>query len=728
MDKRSVKTFDLLFDMLSIQEPKLLKHKETCYTLFRTCQKWYASEGNQGVKRMKSILNFLVAKALGEKQPEALDFTKSTGGVPNLVIPLMEFCNISGRDTKAARRLAIVLSFVRFVDLFAGQPKDYDVNLQLDVINSNLSPEVDSIIYGTGKYQDAGYQKFLDQFCLKYKDHPVVQKFHAALSLSGLASPGIYIRHTKGPNGPLLENSHLDLIALHQHGSLIDDIYNLQAEILKEEKFSFSPSSELRRDYVLPDYNLVVKPTSVGKITLLPEKAGKVRLIAQPDYYTQKTLKPIHDYLANVLKSFERDYTFDQVSSHEVIRQWTEKGGYISSFDHSSCTDLFPFKFQLEIIRKFKSETLVESYHNVMVKREYDLKLPSGKTRKVSWKSGQPMGALSSWPLMAVSHHLLVHYAYWRSHGFILPKTMFSKYCILGDDIVINDKTTAECYLTLVRDMGMKVNLSKSHISEGEETLAEFAKVIVWKGHVIHIVKPAQLRAAINDWRLAVPVLLSYKSNKFFVAKIATVTRLIAKYFARGSKVLTYLLSVPSFLGGLDFRHGNYQSLVGIHAGPLNPIFCYIALKQSSIIRRQNEKARSICEASNMNPEIRKYLREHGKYLKYLEPYYVHKDVDINSAILSGLMETNQTLPYFEKDEMESPPWFDHSEDLKENISLWKKALAVSSRFYLQFDESMNWWRIKVAGDERTIHWMDEYSFQKIGSYILMKDLESRAK
>jgi len=46
------------------------------------------------------------------------------------------------------------------------------------------------------------------------------------------------------------------------------------------------------------------------------------------------------------------------------------------------------------------------------VGREYELKSPVYGNHTVSYAVGQPMGALSSWAMLAITHHLIVQVAY----------------------------------------------------------------------------------------------------------------------------------------------------------------------------------------------------------------------------------------------------------------------------------------------------------------------------
>jgi hypothetical protein len=84
------------------------------------------------------------------------------------------------------------------------------------------------------------------------------------------------------------------------------------------------------------------------------------------------------------------------------------------------------------------------------------------------------MGALSSWAMLAFTHHYIVHYAAWST--CVVPiGERFLQYAVLGDDIVIWNKTVAEKYITVMHSLGVGLGLAKSIISQGG-TGAEFAK------------------------------------------------------------------------------------------------------------------------------------------------------------------------------------------------------------------------------------------------------------
>lgn len=78
--------------------------------------------------------------------------------------------------------------------------------------------------------------------------------------------------------------------------------------------------------------------------------------------------------------------------------------------------------------------------------------------------AGQPLGYYSSWPLFALSHHLLV----------CRTGVIFTQYAVLGDDVVIADERVAGLYETGLKRLGVMISYQKSLISRTGS--AEFAK------------------------------------------------------------------------------------------------------------------------------------------------------------------------------------------------------------------------------------------------------------
>lgn len=70
------------------------------------------------------------------------------------------------------------------------------------------------------------------------------------------------------------------------------------------------------------------------------------------------------------------------------------------------------------------------------------------------FRTGQPLGLLSSWPIFAFYHHVLV----WSAAELVYPGRHFQDYCLLGDDIMICDKKVAKMYQELIHGLGVSIS------------------------------------------------------------------------------------------------------------------------------------------------------------------------------------------------------------------------------------------------------------------------------
>lgn len=95
----------------------------------------------------------------------------------------------------------------------------------------------------------------------------------------------------------------------------------------------------------------------------------------------------------------------------------------------------------------------------------------------VRYAVGQPMGALSSWAMLALTHHFIVQWAAYRK-GYAFGA--FTEYAVLGDDIVIANGDVAGAYLQLMKVLGVGIGIHKSLCSR--RGVLEFAKRYLVRG------------------------------------------------------------------------------------------------------------------------------------------------------------------------------------------------------------------------------------------------------
>lgn len=207
----------------------------------------------------------------------------------------------------------------------------------------------------------------------------------------------------------------------------------------------------------------------LGKLSYKEESAGKVRVFAMVDPWTQWVLQPLHKILFKILRRHPMDGTFDQLKPLKRI-PWGQTPIY--SFDLSAATDRLPISIQKGILSELFGKPFGDHWSNLLVGRGYQVSKPRvgskflfGSHPKEVWYSvGQPMGALSSWAMLAVTHHYIVQYCAWI-RGVTPVGTLFKQYAVLGDDIIIWNKPVADQYLKVMKLLGVEIGLAKSIIS-----------------------------------------------------------------------------------------------------------------------------------------------------------------------------------------------------------------------------------------------------------------------
>lgn len=218
----------------------------------------------------------------------------------------------------------------------------------------------------------------------------------------------------------------------------------------------------------------------MGRLGVVYDQAGKARIVAMANWWIQLCLKPLHERLFSFLRTLDTDGTFNQHAPIHRLLSLNNNSDSFSCFDLSSATDRLPIDFQADILdavtsglgQKWKTLLDFEWFY----KGEY-----------YKYAVGQPMGAYSSWAMLAVTHHVIVHKA-----ASLCGKSNFSSYAVLGDDIVIQDDKVSAEYLNLMKSLGVGINLSKTVVST---ELLEFAKRLRTRTHDISPVGPGAILA-----------------------------------------------------------------------------------------------------------------------------------------------------------------------------------------------------------------------------------------
>lgn len=216
--------------------------------------------------------------------------------------------------------------------------------------------------------------------------------------------------------------------------------------------------------------------SGLGKLAFLDEAAGKVRVVAMVDAITQSLFYPLHNWVFTLLRNIPQDGTFNQDAPIKLL---VEKGyKELYSYDLSSATDRLPLALQESLLGYIIGEEAARLWATLLVGREYSFHPRTAKKRNlgvtsVKYACGQPMGAYSSWAMLALTHHFIVQVAAWSINSNKL--TWFQEYAVLGDDVVIADQLVAREYFRIMTQvLHVQIQETKSLISENGTF--EFAK------------------------------------------------------------------------------------------------------------------------------------------------------------------------------------------------------------------------------------------------------------
>jgi len=213
------------------------------------------------------------------------------------------------------------------------------------------------------------------------------------------------------------------------------------------------------------------KSHNLRKLSYFSDKEGKTRVIGILDYWTQTSMKPLHNILNQMLRRISTDCTFNQNRFLEVL----PSSGPYYSLDLTAATDRMPLFIQKRVLSRIMRPDQVESWASLLTSMEFTI---SGSSDTVKYRAGQPMGAYSSWPSMALTHHVLVRVSARRAGKTVF----FERYALLGDDIVIADSDVAREYKKLLSELDMPISETKTHVSLDTY---EFAKRWIHKGSEI---------------------------------------------------------------------------------------------------------------------------------------------------------------------------------------------------------------------------------------------------
>jgi len=235
----------------------------------------------------------------------------------------------------------------------------------------------------------------------------------------------------------------------------------------------------------------------LGKLSVIEEWGGKARIVAALDYWTQMALTPLHNTVNEFLKELPMDGSFNQDAVASRVKEWTKTEGLsVNCYDLTAATDRIPISLQATVVGHLMSST---SFGHAWASILKDRKYLCGDANTRKYSVGQPMGARSSFPMLALIHHVIIQVAASRA-----KVGEYTSYAIVGDDCALTDNSVSAKYKVITAACGVAINLSKSiEDAAGCLPAAELCKRTFISGHEISSIPIKQLCKTLRDGRLA---------------------------------------------------------------------------------------------------------------------------------------------------------------------------------------------------------------------------------
>jgi len=308
---------------------------------------------------------------------------------------------------------------------------------------------------------------------LEFNSSRILQKF-TKLDLKDLKSHRIIPILKSSPGGPK-SYSHLLSSYISLKSLPIFEYISMWVDITKSENIKILFRNI---EHIFDKFNISksMNVGAIGKLSFKEEAAGKLRVFAMVDVITQSLLEPLHNSLFALFKLIPNDCTHDQDRGVKYAQELSTKYSCSYGFDLSSATDRLPISSQVAILNSLFGNSIGYIWKEILVSRDYSIEknkygIPE---QVVRYSVGQPMGALSSWAMLNLMHHMMIQFI--AVHlGKVSPGQWYKDYIVLGDDLALFDKDVADRYLLLCKELGVSINLSKSIVSQDRPVL-EFAK------------------------------------------------------------------------------------------------------------------------------------------------------------------------------------------------------------------------------------------------------------
>jgi hypothetical protein len=435
----------------------------------------------------------------------------------------------------------------------------------------------------------------------------------------------------------------------------------------------------------------------MGKLSVVYDQAGKARIVAISNFWVQLALKPLHESIFSYLRSLESDGTFDQDGALKRLLAKRDSTQKFYSFDLSAATDRLPIELQEDILTEL-------GYPSFWWRKLLSIGW-HWKGGEVKYSVGQPMGAYSSWAMLALTHHVIVRYAAYQAG----VRGSFN-YVVLGDDIVINHDKVAQEYLHIMRALGVSINMSKSIVSSD---MVEFAKRWSTPDYDLSPLGPGNILVTLREPYFLGTLVSEAKRKGFFTDSTslrAVINSIPVRYFGRKnvSIALWAALGIPEkphlFASGAEVTPSFWYAFERGINQTHRDLSLYLALRAlvevkeanalSSILKSEDDFDRTWFSKSSLvskDPSLRLLER----WFRFVSPAYWFYSLSFPNDYERALKDRETLRREFPPADSSSMVYGDVRKLMARDPTLdgrsidWRdrRAVKASAKFYLELEE-----------------------------------------
>jgi len=419
-------------------------------------------------------------------------------------------------------------------------------------------------------------------------------------------SPEFHLMTSSGPNGSTLRNAHME-VRDPWFKKNVDNI-----KILLDDR-PITYKTMLQYESISPKLDKYLQKAGIGKVLerpwnqtsklmLVPDVEYKQRCVGIHPYLFNETMRGTHYGASMFLKKLESDCTWDQNKIKDFVKAFWGKERF-SCFDLKDFSDRLPIWIQEVVISRLYSAEKAKAWSDMFRSMTYSQDIG----QEIKYEVGTSMGGISSWPVAALTHHVLVQMASKMSVEQkklkLKENKLFMDYRLLGDDLVICNDDVATNYKSICNMLGLVIQMEKSYQSAN---FVEFAKRYFYKSREVSPFLWQAVLASGTDYHLwaqysNLQYTHGWSNEPYTVHKLGdnSETKPIARYYK--NLFISYCQHCGMYktaLRGLSRRFEQMFALVFARANPVLPAlrdFAYsmnmhvsLSARRSSELKRFN--------------------------------------------------------------------------------------------------------------------------------------------